>query len=242
MNFYSEISKYYDMIFPLSTTKLNFLKEYIKPNDNVVDLACGTGTYSLELAKIGIDILGLDLNEKMINLAILKANERNVNAKFKCYDMRDFDDLVANKLDTIFIIGNSLVHLKDENEIEKLIEKIYKNLNEGGNLIIQIINYDRILEKNINHLPTIKNDNIIFQRNYELNNDKILFKTKLYMNDGLGKKVLNNVSKLIPLRSKRLIDMLKNTGFNDVELFGSFNKEDFNSYESYALIVVANKY
>ena len=62
--------------------------------------------------------------------------------------MLDIDKL-NKKFDLIFCIGNSMVHLNDNEEILRFLRNCKKSLKVGGYLLLQIVNYDRILVKNI---------------------------------------------------------------------------------------------
>lgn len=100
----------------------------------------------------------IDFDTQMINYALKKHS----NVQFKVMDMKN----IERYHDGIYCIGNTLVHLDDETEIKNMVEKFYHCLNENGTLVIQIVNYDRILKNHIETLPLIKNDKVEFIRHY----------------------------------------------------------------------------
>ena len=76
MAFYTDISKYYDKIFPISKVTVDFLKDSLgNPPKNVLDVACGTGEYALELEKQGYNLKAIDLDSKMIEKLREKAKK-----------------------------------------------------------------------------------------------------------------------------------------------------------------------
>ena len=241
MNFYNVLSKYYDVIFTKDENTVNFLKEDLKINSNVLDVACGTGTYSIALGEQGNKVQGMDLDEEMINKAIVK--NHNSNASFIVGDMLKLENIYEeHSFHKVFCIGNSLVHLSTKEEIEKAIEQMYKVLKKEGTLVIQIINYDRILSKNIKALPTIvrEEQGVEFVRKYELNGEgKIIFLGQINIEED-GNSYENGVE-LIPLQSEELNQMLLEAGFKNIEFYGSFKKEIYNKEESYALVIRAEK-
>lgn len=239
MGFYEELSKYYDIVFPLGKKKLKFMEERIEGKENILDLAAGTGNYSIELSKHGFNVVAVDLDEEMIRKIEAKNEKEKTNVKPYKLDMKNIDELKKYEFDAIICIGNSLVHLDNHGEIKDALEKMYNLLNDDGIVIIQIVNYDRILEYNVKALPLIDRPEakVRFIRNYELENGKVLFKTKLVINE---EESYENCIKLYPLKSQEFIDLLKEVGFKDIKLYGSFDEKEF-TLDSFPLVVEAYK-
>ncbi len=241
MGFYEELSRYYDIVFPLGEAQLNFIKKRSKDKHKILDLAAGTGNYSVALAKLGYNVMAADLDTEMIKKIEKKAYNEGVSVKAFAMDMKEVDKL-EEKFDVIFCIGNSLVHLNNKEEISIVINKLYNLLNKDGVIIIQIINYDRILEKNLKGLPTIERseERVSFIRDYEKKDDKILFKTKLVITKDNDERVYENCVPLYPLLREDLQNILENSGFSSIEFFGGFNEEEYN-LNSMATVVSAIK-
>ncbi len=239
MGFYDELSKYYDIVFPKGDAQLQFIKERIK-GKNVLDLAAGTGNYTIDLGKLGYHVVATDLDKEMIRHIKNKSREEKLdNIKAYSLDMRHINTIEDNNFDLIFCIGNSIVHLDNPKEIADIIKKIYDLLNENGKVIIQIVNYDRILEFGVKNLPTIDRPEhgVKFIRDYELNDEKILFKTKLIVENN---QEYNNCVKLYPLTSESLTEMFVEAGFKDIEIYGGFDESEYN-INSFATVAVAYK-
>lgn len=240
MKFYEELSNVYDIVFPENENTVEFLSKDLMEDSKIMDLACGTGTYSIALGKQGHEVTGIDLDKKMIEIANTKI--KNFNVKFIEGDIRN--SLKGEKYDRIFCIGNSLVHIKTGEEIRTLISNMYDSLENNGSIIIQIINYDRILRYNIKSLPTIdrKDKGIKFIREYKYSKGETLidFQTELLiLKDGVLEKYENSVP-LLPIKSKEIIDIIKKVGFSKIDLYGSFLMEKF-TQDSYALVIKAFK-
>ena len=83
MGFYEQISKFYDYIFPVSNEQKEFLKSLISNTSiRVLDIACGSGGYSIELAKLGHNVTAVDLDIEMVTLAKQKANKENLKEQY----------------------------------------------------------------------------------------------------------------------------------------------------------------
>ncbi|NLB21512.1 MAG: class I SAM-dependent methyltransferase [Clostridium sp.] len=240
MKFYEMIFKHYDDIFPYNKETYSFLREGLQDEDKVLDVACGTGTYSIALQKDGMNLCGLDLDENMISLAEEKAEEAFVNPDFVVSSMLNLDLVSDGDLRRIYTIGNALVHLKSLEEIQTFLSLSYELLKDGGDLIIRILNYDRILDNKIDKLPTLEVPlkGITFERNYSFDeaSELIEFSSILSVKDQTKEASIY----LLPIRKDALLLELSNAGFKEIELYGSFKKEPYTD-ESTSLVIKAKK-
>jgi glycine/sarcosine N-methyltransferase len=243
MKFYDELSKVYDIVFRKEDNTVKFLNDTVKPEAKILDLACGTGTYSIELAERGHDVTGTDLDGEMIRMASIKKPALNI--RFMEGDMRKAKNIFQGEsFGLIFCIGNSLVHLKNIEEIKCLMSDIYSMLNEDGCMVLQIINYDRIIKNNVTSLPTIdrSDEGVKFVRNYRYEESigVVHFDTELIINKEGKEGIYKNSVPLLALGSEELISVIKETGFSKIKATAGFSEKDFDS-EAYALVVRAYK-
>ena len=253
MGFYDEISKYYDYIFPVGQSQLQFISDAAdeaagstERNNSaaILDVACGSGGYSVELSRKGYDVTAVDLEEKMIEMARQKAADAGVSIKALTCDMTKLTGNLKGPYDCIFCIGNSIVHLGSIDEITAALTEMRQLLSHKGTLVLQIINYDRVMKYGINELPAIKNDEVglEFIRKYEHNNNKgvINFNTTLSIGKGRIEETFKNSIELLPLTSDKMEQALKQAGYSDITFFGDFNGITF-SDDSYMLVVRAKQ-
>lgn len=227
MLFYKNISDYYDKIFPLSSSTVKFLEEIFIGNKKILDLACGDGKYTGALSNEERFVTGVDLDLGMLKEAKEKYEE-NKNIEFLEGNMLELDKIFKkDEFDGIFCIGNSLVHLTSQDLIDQLIKTAYSILKVKGKFIVQIINYDRILEKNIDFLPTIKNDGIEFIRNYHKkeNNRIIDFHTILKTPEG----DIESHQDLFSIKKDELVKLFNSNGFDLEAVYSSFGKDEWNN-------------
>ena len=97
----------------------------IKPQE-ILDIACGEGTFAVEMAKRGFRVVGVDISKEMLKFAKEKAKNENVNVEFIYGDMRSLGfneefDLATCWYDSL----NYLLTLKD---LEKAFAGVYKAL------------------------------------------------------------------------------------------------------------------
>lgn len=239
MGFYEELSKYYDIVFPLGQMQLKFMLRRIKAKGNVLDLASGTGNYSIALAKEGYKVAAVDLDEDMVKHVETKNKVEGTSVTPHVLDMKSIDEFGESTYDGIVCIGNSLVHLNSGEEIKELLKKMYNLLRNNGAAILQIVNYDRVLKYHVKELPLIDRpeSGVKFIRNYDIEDGKVLFKTKLVIR---GERTYDNCIKLYPLQSQELVNYLKEAGFKDINLYGGFDEREY-TIDSFPLVVEARK-
>ena len=238
MGFYKSIAEHYDQIFPFNKAQLNFVLQSLKnPKGlSVLDIGCGTGNLSFELAKHFNEVIAIDLDEAMLEKARQKSTDR---IQFLNKDMLIIEkEFGQNTFDAVICFGNTLVHLDGPESILDFFIQSRKILKNNGKLLLQTINYDRIIEQEIKGLPTIENDKIMFVRNYRLHTDQktIDFETILTVKDS-GQQIINAI-RLYPLRNVELINLLMQAGFKDIFFYKNFNR-DVITGESIPLVVEA---
>lgn len=242
---YTKISDYYHLIFPAGKETLEFMEKHFEQHGVrlVLDAACGTGEYTWEFARWGLEAVGVDLDAQMIARAQQKAAEEMVDAWFQVADLKQLSTRVGEKFHAVVCIGNSLVHLLTEEDIKQALREFYTTLTGGGILIIQIVNYDRILNYHVTELPTIKRPehNLTFTRTYDFRPDKLVdFHTRLTVRGSQGMEEYTGTVTLRPVLRKELEQWLLETGFQAIGFYGNFAGVE-HTVDSPATVLVAQR-
>ena len=237
--FYTSISNYYSEIFPYNPAQLHFVKNCIGSlnEKQILDIGCATGELAFNLANEGANVIGIDLNEDLLNQANGHSKFQNSNYNremefatptFQIGNMLELEnDFPTEQFDAVLCFGNTLVHLPTTQLIQQMLHSVNKVLKSGGLLLIQILNYEYILSEQISELPVIETENIKFIRKYKFNKNSALiqFKTDLYLKK--ANEIVSNETSLLALKSGELIELLKIAGFKNIELFSNFKKAKF---------------
>jgi glycine/sarcosine N-methyltransferase len=252
MSFYESIADQYDYIFPADDVQVDFVTTSIpKPHDGkaILDIGCGTGSLAIALGRRGFRVTAIDLDAAMITKAVEKGREEPA-VTFRQLDMRtigttfapaSFDAAssfdAALSFNAVLCFGNTLVHLKERDDVLSVLKAARTLLAPEGRVLLQILNYDMILAKRPPGLPTIENDHIRFERGYLYNDDgSITFRTVLTVK--ASERLIANDAFLYPLRKGDLETMLKESGFSDLRFHGSFRRVPL-SPETLPLVVEA---
>jgi ubiquinone/menaquinone biosynthesis C-methylase UbiE len=108
--------------------KLEITREYLRPDMEVLEFGCGTGSTALLHAPFVKHILATDISSKMIEIAQGKADAQNVeNVTFRCTAI-DTLSLPDQTLDAV--LGLNILHLVENKDA--VIAKIHKMLKPGG--------------------------------------------------------------------------------------------------------------
>src|SRR6056297_2660394 len=89
--FYTSISKYYSEIFPYKPVQLQFVEKQLAhiQKKKILDIGCATGELSYQLAKEGAEVIGIDLNEDLLDEA--KSQKHQKNLRFKTGNMLELE-------------------------------------------------------------------------------------------------------------------------------------------------------
>ena len=118
----------------------------VKSSSTILDVGCGSGLLSFELARRGYGVVGVDLSEDMIALA-----ERNLRLKlqdaveeydlnFRLGSVYNLDDITSDIDEVNAIVCRNSLHRF--NDPKKALEKMYSRLTEGGLLYIRDLKRD----------------------------------------------------------------------------------------------------
>ncbi len=105
-------------------------------NSDILELGCGTGNFTLQMAEKGYTMTGVDLSEKMIQVAIKKTRKTKYKINYFLQDMRILQ--VPNKYPVIISVCDSLNYLEDFFDLQFTFQGIYKGLEKGGQFIFDL--------------------------------------------------------------------------------------------------------
>ena len=154
MSYESTFAAYYDLFYESKDYEGEsaFLDESIRtflrkdPEDvSVLELACGTGTHSLLLAKQGYTIVATDNSDAMLNEAKRKASQSGGRITFAKMDMRAFHSF-ETPFDVVLCLFDSIGYLISNDAILGTLKSIRKNMNQDGIFIMEFWNAGAMIQ------------------------------------------------------------------------------------------------
>jgi SAM-dependent methyltransferase len=107
-----------------------FTQFEIPSTGKLIDLACGEGSFALEMASKGWDVVGIDQSEEMLRLARRRAADSASQVEFFKQDMREFT--VPGQADLVTCWFDSLNYLLRIEDIQSAFSRVYQALKPGG--------------------------------------------------------------------------------------------------------------
>ena len=119
--------------------------EGVQPR-TAVDLACGTGSVSLLLAKDGLQVIAVDMSENMLCVAAQKAQELENPPRFVCQMLQEL--CLPKGVDLAVCALDSLDYITDPKDCAEAIRRVYKVLNPGGIFIFDVNTPEKLRSMN----------------------------------------------------------------------------------------------
>jgi SAM-dependent methyltransferase len=108
-------------------------------SERVLDLACGTGRHSLELARRGFGVVGVDISAELLEIAAADAGAQSLEASFVQVDLRELD--FHDEFDLVLSLNDGAVgYLETEEENLRTFAVIAEALRAGGGHLMQLPN------------------------------------------------------------------------------------------------------
>ena len=110
-------------------------RENVAPR-TAVDLACGTGSVAIRLAKLGMQVTAVDLSEEMLCIASQKAQGMENAPTFVCQPLQKL--YLPRAVDLAVCALDSMDYITDPEDCRQAIHRVYKALNPGGCFIFDV--------------------------------------------------------------------------------------------------------
>ncbi len=114
----------------------------VEPDHRILDLCCGQGRHSIELATRGCrNVSGLDRSHYLIQKAKLRAKKEGLNIMFKEGDARKIP-FATDYFDIVMILGNSFGYFEAAQDDLKVLSEVARVLKPWGKILIDVADGD----------------------------------------------------------------------------------------------------
>ncbi|HEX3072941.1 MAG TPA: class I SAM-dependent methyltransferase [Ignavibacteriales bacterium] len=241
--FYDEAASFYDEMISFEKALENrkiLLNKFITGGiKSCADFGCGSGADAIALASYNLDVTGFDVSRGMIEAAKSNAASRNVNAEFRRIALEKIGPAYKNKFDLVISTGNSLANI-ESSKLSKALKSAFASLHLNGRFILQILNYNRILNSKERIVNINKQGENYFIRFYDFEKNGLTFNIlKFNAADTKNRKLIT--SRIYPYKKEDMVAALKKAGFSRIKAYGDLNLNKFSRNNSPDLVISAIK-
>lgn len=233
-------SKYYHQLYFERDGKeaaafIDKMIKYLKPpaHSVMLDVACGTGRHSIQLAGKGFDVTGIDLSENSIKEALQHESD---SLHFYVHDMRL--PFRINYYQYVFNFFTSFGYFKTQREHDNSIRTIAQSLKMNGQFIMDYLNV-HYAEDHMEHQSEKIIDGVTFfiTKWY----DETHFYKKILIEDEQLDEPLVYTEKVAKFSLGDFTDMFAYHGLQIKEVYGDYRFKNYSIKKSPRLIMIAEK-
>ena len=233
----------YDLIAPIYdsvNSEINyskwadFIEKIVKqelkvPCELALDLGCGTGRMTIELAKRGYDMTGVDYSPEMLDAARREAEDAGLSGKilWLLQDIREFElygtvELAVSCLDTVN-------HLTDNKSLDKFFSLVHNYLIPDGIFIFDVNGkgkFQRVYSDK-SYVMEEENSFCVWQNYYNEKSGICDFYITLFSEDSDGRYVRED--ELQREKAYSINTLKRHLIKNGFEFIGAYSDFDFNA-------------
>ena len=208
----------------------------INQDDTILDLCCGVGRHSLELARRGFKVTGVDRTRHYLEIARTRAEEEKLDVNFIEADMREFQK--ERVYDVILSMFTSFGYFEDPQDQFRVLNNMYASLKHGGRALFDLLGKEKLArvfrERDWYHAEAgFKLEERRISKDWSwVDSTWILITDEGEVNEW-------SVSHWI-YSAAEMKAMLKSVGFNEHEVYGSLAGTPYD-HDAIRLIVIGRK-
>ena len=246
---YDAIADYYDLLYGDRTVDIPFWVELARRYSSpILEFASGTGRLTISIARAGIEIVGLDISEKMLTRGHSHLQKEDVAVQQRVTllnaDMASFE--ISRTFTAVFSPWGFYV-VTDEDQ-KQCLQSVKKHLQPGGHFVVDIANNKEPTDNwhyhDLRNLKEFPDKGFTLVRQFYQSGDA---KTKtaqtiifldIVAEDGTMKRFITRRIERIYTKDS-LQQLLEENGFTIEEVYGSYNFQPFEEGLSERAILVA---
>ena len=241
--FFDELAFDYDQMVSFDKAvenKKRLLKNFITPGMKyAADLGCGSGVDSIALTSSGLKVTAFDPSAEMLEVAKKNAERDKAKVTFHNQSIGFISEDFDYQFDLVVSLGNTFANI-DKGLLTNSLQRCKQILKPEGTLLIQVLNYEKILNEKQRMVNITEGVNKYFIRFYDFIGSEITFNILKFNKEKPSEHKLIS-TKVFPHSQDDFDAILKKLEFSNVEYFSDFQRTIFKSEESKDLIVMARK-
>lgn len=224
----------------------DFIEKEIDFNKSlkIIDIGCGTGRHSIELARRGYKVTGIDLSESQLARAKEKAKAQNLQIDFQKHDARKLP--FKNEYDLAIMLCEGAFSLMETDEMNyEILRNATNSLKAAGKLIFTTLNGLFPLFHSVEEFcasTTEEGDATYSKNTFDLMTFRDFNITTVEDDFGNKKELECNERYYVP---SEITWLLKSLEFKNIDIYGAklgvFSRNDKLTTEDFEILVIAEK-
>ncbi len=243
MSNYDAIARFYDdwRMDDFSVRLIPFiimlLRRHRIKGSRIVEFACGTGSAALELCRLGYDVIGVDESIEMLSVARRKQGRRKRRIQFEQCRIADFAGKA--EYDIALCLFDSINHIMTTNRLAKAFDSVSDSLRQGGAFIFDVntvFGLRKIWSDSAFHRKT-RDSHSCWSSDFDSHARTARVKIELFERKDNG--LFRRSSVVIHEKGHtftELRELLKSSGFYDLNFYNCLSKEKADSRTTRALV------
>ena len=237
----SNISEYYDELFPVTESQKVFFRGYAKEFPMPVKLlriGCGAGLFEHLLAREGLDVTGIESSPDLLHSANLRRRNQLMSVRFFQMSYLDMCRFLGKGFyNIVYTLESRIIFIHDKTLLRKFFFDVKQLLKEDGMLVIQMYNFDVFNTKHT-ELPEKESLRVkLYSRIYEQDDGKYVFDQNVETGNGRLLPVMEKAP-VYPLSRPELEQFAKEAGFSSIEYYAGYDKAPFTGKEESFVAVI----
>ena len=201
----------------------------------MLDLCCGIGRHSLELARRGFRVTGVDRTKAYLDLAAAAAEREALSLELVREDMREFRR--DGSYDVVINLFTSFGYFKDPRDDQRAVDNVYASLRPGGVLVMQLMSKE-VLARIFRPRDWYEQDGLLVLEERKVRQNWSWIESRWILISG-GRRIDLDFSHRLYAASELSL-LLRDRGFGEVAVYGDFDGSPYDE-KANRLVVVARK-
>lgn len=197
----------------------SILADYDIKDGLLLDLACGTGSLSVEFSKMGFDVIATDASPEMLMEAQNKAFDEEQNIMFLCQKMQESD--LYGTVRAIVCSLDSINHLNSVEELHKTFSVLKNFIDDGGIMVFDVntlYKHQKVLGNNT-FVYDEKNVFCVWQNRLLQDNKTVNINLDFFVKDGEQYQRFNENFNEIAFTDEEITECCEKEGFKVIKRY-----------------------
>ena len=203
---------------------------------SVLDVCCGPGRISVELALLGMNVTGVDITQPFLDAAQETASDEGVEIKMLNQDMRSFSS--PELFDCAVNLYNSFGYCDSIEDDRAILQSVFNSLKKGGTFIIECISRETAI-LNFTAGEWFERAGMTVLTDFGVVGAWEGLRSRWILIGKDGRRIEHEFVQRL-YSAVELKDILLKTGFSGIQIFGGYDSRPYDQ-NAETMVIVAHK-